>query len=221
MKRSDQELIEELIEDDPRDALRHVHQLVETGEDDPELQALEAECLAAAGEHNAALRAWAAYITVDPDYAGAYAERARLLIELGRRDAAESEIRAAEEIFGARAEILFQQGFLADSRGDFEAADTLYDAAAALHETLDAPPRLDQTALETALKTALQEALASDRLTVTVTAMPTTAEEEGIGRLFDRVGQNVVVYQRNLERDLAGISNVEDAVEMIVELLQH
>lgn len=212
MKRSIQDTISDLLEDDPISALEYVREQIDADRSDPDLLAFEAECLGELRHFDDAITAWASYLEEDPDYLTAYVERARLLIELGRLDAADGELRTAEELFGEQAEYSFQRGFWLDAKGSFGDADQAYARAAEMDELLDPPPRFDARDVAKRVGTAIGRV-------VEVVPMPAEAAAGGLGRLLDRASGQLVVYQRNVEREMSGFSDVDMFVEIVVDVL--
>ena len=214
MKRSSQDALVELLETDPGKALALVEELSERIGGDPDLVAFRAEALAELGEFEESARTWAGYIERDPDYAEAYTERARMFIELGQLTAADSELQVAHELFGPSGELLFQRGFWNDAQGRFEQADRCYEEAAELEPMLDVPPRLPTEALAQALVYELKPGQ------VTLRPMPSEASGQGLGRLLDRKGKQVVVYQRNVERELPEEADEVSFAEVVLAAIE-
>lgn len=211
MKRSDQDAINDLLEDAPAEALALVREL-KAESADPDLAAFEAECLSELRRFGDAIATWATYLELDPQYLGAYVERGRLLVEIGEVKAADSELRAAVELFGQQAPIAFQQGFLADVLGDFEGADVHYETAAELDVMFDPPAHFSAKELGAALDDAFDE----ERV-ISVVAMPADAGTEGFGRLFDRSGRKLTVFSRNVEREVGGVMDAETLADYVVD----
>jgi tetratricopeptide (TPR) repeat protein len=212
MKRSIQDTISDLLEDDPIAALEYVREQLGSGEPDPDLLAFEAECLGELRHFDDAVDAWARYLEKDPEYLTAYVERARIFIELGRLDAADSELRTADDLFGEQAGCSFQRGFWLDARGSYDHADQAYTVAAEMDELLDPPPRFETKRIAKLVKAATGRE-------VEVAPMPADAGVAGLGRLLERASGRLVVYQRNVEREMSGFSDIDMFVEIVVDVL--
>lgn len=211
MRRSLSDLIERALELDPTDALALVDAEIEEGDEDPDLLAYRAEALEAAGEVSAALLAWSTYLEVDPTWPGAYARRAELLADLGRFEAAQAELGMGIELFEDDPRLTRGIALVEELQGNFAAADRAYAAAEEADFTAPAPPRFDRREVGAALEREL-----GDEGPVEVAEVPETAGEWGHCRPFDVIADGgLIVYLRNLERELEPEATIADLVDLL------
>lgn len=211
MRRSLSETIERLLEDDPTEAIAVIDAEIGGGDDDPDLLAYRAEALEAGGEVEAALAAWTDYLAVDPEWPGAYSRRAELLADRGRFAAADAELNMAIELFEDDSDLIRCSALVLELRGEFAAADRGYERAAELDFTMLAPPRFDRREVSASLERAL-----GPTARVQIEEVPASAAEEGHCRPFDETaGRGLIVYLRNLERELEPEATIGDLLDLL------
>ena len=214
MRRSDAEQIESMVQYAPAEAVRSLRRSLDEGEDDPAMWAYLAEALTAADEVDEALAAWAHYLTRDPAWPEAYTARAELLVVLGRFEAADVELRMAEELFGDDARVPRARAIWYELQGQFEAAEEAYRQAAAIDLTWPTPPRFDRGQT----RAFLNDADASLRA-LEVAEIPTDAAGGDLLRPHDlREDGTLIIYLRNLERELDSDASLEDLEHLLMSL---
>ena len=222
MRRSDMDELEYLMDDDPAEAVVLARKIVSEISADPDAWAWLAEAQMAAGEVEAALKTWAEYVRRDPDWLEAYAMRATLLSDLGRFDAASVELEVGRALDSAHPRLLRAEAVCMELQGKFAAADALYAKVAELDELEPAPVRFDRGKAKLAINAVLQQ-VANDglKLRALIEEVPATAS---VTRLLSRQLElrdptTVVVYLRNLERELVGEPEIEDLAELFEDRL--
>ena len=209
MRRSDSEAIESALEEVPEEARALAQQLLRENGEDADLWAYLAECETELGDHDAALKAWGHYITLDPHWPGAYTARAELFADRGDLKAASTELFLAREIADEDPRILRGEALVAEIRGEFDDADDLYEEAEHLDVLSPSPPRLSREALQAALQRAHRGGGS-----VVIEEMPSSAIPDGMLRLVDIASDGAAtVYIRNLEREFDREASVMDIVE--------
>ncbi|MBP46880.1 MAG: hypothetical protein CMH53_02995 [Myxococcales bacterium] len=208
MRRSDSEAIEITLEQEPNQARQLVQQLLQAQDDDADLWAYLAECESELRNHNAALKAWAHYLTLDPHWPEAYTARCDLFIEQGDIDGALTELKLVKEIADDDARVMRAEALLAEAQGQMQQADELYEQAEQCDALWPAPPRVSRQALQAALQRVHRGG------SVRVEEMPESALPHGFLRLQDVTADgDAIVYARNLERDFDQDATVMDLVE--------
>lgn len=216
MRRSDSEAIEAAIATDPEEAIALVGELMEEDGGDADLWALLAEAQEAAGMSEEALSTWSQYLELDPDWPEAYTRRAEILIDLGRHQAADAELRVAGELFAEDGRVIWHRGLWHEIGGDDAAAMAHYRQAADLDPLLSVPARFPRKAAENHLRGVLRE----QGLKLELAEIPDSPGEEGMLRALDLPGgDRCVVYLRNLERELDDVAGLSDLGDLLVEAL--
>lgn len=225
MRRSDIEEIEALLDDDPREALSLASRIVDETPDDPDGWAWRAEAQIALGQAENALKSLAEYVQRDPEWIEAYTMRAVLLTELARFDDAHVEVEVARAIDSEDPRLQRAEAVWHELQGHFPEADKLYALAAEGDPGLyPAPPRFDRPRAQAAILKVLRE-IAKDglKLQPLFQEVPTPGPTKG-GKLLTRALElrdksTVVVYLRNLERELDDESQIEDLAEVFEDCL--
>ena len=214
MRRSDGEAIEEALEDAPREALAMVRALLDQDDRDADLWAYLAECQTEIGDREAALADWAHYIVLDPHWPEAYTARCELFADAGDLRAARAELSLVQEFAADDARVIRTEALLAEFSGDFNRADALYGDAEEADPLWPAPRRYKRNRAAKALRSEI------DRAVVHVEELPSDPEPDGLLRRAEaRPDGSVVLYLRNLERDLAEESDLEDLLEAAQDAL--
>ena len=222
MKRSDMDEIEALIEEDPSAAVELARKVVGEIPGDADAWCWLAEAQVEAGEAEGALASLAAYVERDPDWLIAYTMRAELLAELGRFEAAAVEIAVARAMDSEDPQLLRTEAFCKELGGDFPAADELWRRAAEVEPGDHPPVRFDRArarqAIERVLRDIGKEGL---KLKAVFEEVPKIASPR---RLLSRSVElrdagTVVVYFRNLERDLDSESTLQDLADLFEDRL--
>lgn len=208
MRRSDGEAIEEALEDAPREALAMVRALLEQDDQDADLWAYLAECRTEIGDREAALADWAHYLVLDPHWPEAYTARCELFADSGDLRAARAELALVKGFAEEDARVIRTEALLAEFSGDYNTADALYADAEESDPLWPAPKRYKRNRAAKILRKELSYE------EVHVEELPTSPEPDGLLRRAElRSDGSLTIYLRNLERDLAEESDLEDLVE--------
>ena len=211
MRRSDVEQIEEMVQYAPAEAVLWLRRTLDEGGDDPDIWAYLAEALTAAQEVDEALKAWAHYLTLDPAWPQAYTARAELLVELGRFEAADVELRMAEELFGDDSRVPRARAIWHEIQGRFGPAEEAYRQAASIDLTCSTPPRFDRVQARVFLEHAN---IAPHPLQIA--EIPTDSDAGDLLRPHDLADDGtLVIYLRNLERELDSDASLEDLEQLL------
>jgi tetratricopeptide (TPR) repeat protein len=223
MRRSDAENLEVLVELEPDQALVVLDELIGEQPEDADLWAWLAEARAACGDLHGALDATAHYLTLDAAWIEAYAQRAEWFAELGRWGQAAQELTVGREIDGEDPRLRWSEGVVLELQGKLDEADRAFNDAHAGDEELAPPVRLPRDALRGAL--AQIAATQGAGLRPTLAEVPATADARWAGmaglqsRLFDRAGSELVVYARNIERELDEDADLSAWTELAIDAL--
>lgn len=222
MRRSDIEEIEFLLDEDPSEAVALARRIVAEHDDDPDAWGWLAEAQIEEGDFDAALQSLAEYIKRDPDWLEAYTMRAQLLTDLGNFEAAGIELEVARAIDSEDPRLLRSQALHAELQGRFEEADGLYGRAAEADPNQPMPARFDRDKARGAIQKVLRE-VARDglKLQVVFEEVPKKASARKLlsRGLELRDSHTVVVYLRNLERELDDEAAVEELAELFEDRL--
>ncbi len=215
MRRSDSEAIELALEEDPNEALELVRELLRESDADADVWGYLAECETVRGDREAALAAWAHYLTLDPHWPEAYTARAELYADVGDLTAARAELALATEVADDDARVYRTDALLAEIAGDLNGADRAYAEGESEDPLWPAPPRFKRGAATRALQKGFDGAV------VHVEEMPSGPEGGGYLRMIDRRGDgSLTFYLRNLERDLDQDAVLDDLVEAAEDALE-
>ncbi len=221
MRRSDIEEIEYLLDEDPAEAVVLSRRLVDETPDDADTWAWLADAHIENGNYDAALKALAEYAVRDPDWMEAYTLRAGLLAELGRFDAADVELEVARALDSEDPRFIRAGALVHELQGRFEPADELYAKAAALDPSYPPPPRFDRTRAKAAIQRILRD-VGKDglKLTPVFEEIPATGGAKLLSRGLElRDKGTLVVYLRNLERELDDEAEMEDLESLFEDRL--
>ena len=214
MRRSDAEQIESMVQYAPAEAVVTLRRSIEDGDNDPDTWAYLAEALSADEQIDEALKAWAHYLTLDPGWPEAYTARAELLVVLGRFEAADVELRMAEELFDDDARVPRARAIWHELQGRFEEAESLYRQAAAIDLTWPVPPRFDRDEARAHLNAA-DPSLRG----LQIAEIPANKEAGDLMRPHDRHDDGgLVIYLRNLERELDNDASLDELTHLLVSL---
>lgn len=221
MRRSDIEELEYLMDTDPREAVVLAKKLVQENPTDADAWGWQADAQIEAGDYEAALKSLAEYLRRDPDWMEAYTLRSGLLTEMGRFDAAGVELEVARQIDATDTRLLRAEGFWHELQGRLEQADELYARASAVDGLLP-PPRFDRSKAAAAIRGVLKQ-VAKDglKLNPVFEEMPAKgSKEQKLSRSLElRDSSTLVVYLRNLERELTTEAEIEDLAELFEDRL--
>ncbi|MCO4760874.1 MAG: tetratricopeptide repeat protein [Myxococcales bacterium] len=214
MRRSDSEAIEEALEDAPLEALAMVRELLSADDADADVWGYLADCQTELGDRQAALSAWAHYLTLDPHWPEAYTARAEIFADSGDLRAARAELGLATELAADDPRVLRTEALLSELTGDLNGADVLYAKGEEADPLWPAPIRYRRNKALRFLQRELEHP------NVQTEEMPTSAEPGGFLRRaeFSATGA-LILYLRNLERDLDGDSQLEDLHDAALEAL--
>ena len=222
MRRSDMDELENLIGEDPTEAIRLARKIVGEIPGDADAWGWLAEAQVAAGECEQALKTLAEYVRRDPDWIDVYALRAGLLSELGRFDAAAVELEVGRALDSGHPRLVRAEAIFYELQGQFVQADALYAKAHQIDALDEAPARFDRGKAKLAIGEVLKQ-VAKDglKLHAVIEEVPAAATAT---KLFSRQlelrdATTVVVYLRNLERELAGDAELEDLAELFEDRL--
>ena len=214
MRRSDSEAIEAAIEEDPEEAVRLCEALLEEVEDDADIWAYLAESELAAGRGDDALEALAQVVELDPEWIEALTLRAEILIDQGKLGAAAIELDVAIELDADDARVLRARALMLEVGGDGKGADKVYAEAEAADSLWPRPPRLDRSQIVRALAKTLD----IDAGAISVQEMPSEGARLRMADLPDP--ESLVVFARNVERELDEGATIEDFVMLVEETLE-
>lgn len=221
MRRSDIEELEYLLDQDPREAVTLAKKLVGETPADADAWGWLADAHVEAGDYEAALKALAEYLRRDPDWMEAYTLRSGLLTEMGRFDAAGVELEVARQIDATDTRLLRAEGFWHELQGRLEQADEFYSKASAVDGLLP-PPRFDRAKAAAAVHGVLKQ-VAKDglKLKAVMEEMPKEgSKDRKLSRPMElRDAGTLVVYLRNLERELTTDAEIEDLAELFEDRL--
>ncbi len=222
MRRSDIEEIEGLIDTDPTEAVAFGRTLVKEAPADPDCWGWLAEAQMEARDYDGALKSLAEYLKRDPDWMEAYTLRAGLLSELGRFDAAGVELEVARSLDSEDPRLTRAEASWHEWQGHFERADELYNRAAQVDPSVLPPKRFDRAVAKAAILVVLKE-VAKDglKLTAEFAEVPTVAgKDKFLSRPIElRDAGTLVVYLRNLERELTVEAEIDDLKELFEDFL--
>lgn len=214
MRRSDSEAIEAAIEDDPEEAVRLCEALLEENDEDADIWAYLAESELAAGRGDDALEALSQVVELDPEWVEAFTLRAEILMDQGKLAAAAIELDVAIELDADDPRVLRARALRAEVEGDGKAADKLYAAAEAADPLWPRPPRLDRGQIVRALAKTLD----IDAAAISVQEMPRDGARLRMADLPDP--ESLVVFARNVERELDEGASIDDFVMLVEEALE-
>jgi tetratricopeptide (TPR) repeat protein len=222
MRRSDIEEIEYLLDEDPAEAVALSRRLVDETPDDPDTWAWLADAQIENGEYDAALKSLGEYALRDPDWMEAYTLRAGLLAELGRFDAADVELEVARALDSEDPRFLRAEALVHELQGRFAQADELYSKAAEMDPAFPAPPRFDRTRARAAIQRILRdvgkEGLKLQPVFEEIPAKTTGSKLLSRGLELKDKG-TLIVYLRNLERELDDEAELEDLESLFEDRL--
>lgn len=222
MRRSDMEEIEYLLDEDPSEAVALARRIVEELPNDPDAWGWLADSQIEAGDLEGALKSLAEYVRRDPDWMEAYTLRAGLLSELARFDAASVELEVARALDSEDPRLRRAEALFHELQGKLEQADKLYAEAAELDPTLPAPARFERAKAKAVIQKVLREVAKEGlKLQAVFEEVPKIASgkkllSRGL-ELKDR--GTVIVYLRNLERELDPEAEVEELAELFEDRL--
>jgi tetratricopeptide (TPR) repeat protein len=220
MRRSDTEELDALMDEDPQQAIVMAQRIVDESPTDPDTWAWLAETQMSAGDTEGALRSLAEYVKRDPEWIEAYTLRAALLADIGRFSAASIELEVAQSIDAEDPRIARTEATILELQGQFPAADLAWKRAVDLGS--EPPTRLDRTFLQKMCRDVLRDAAREGlKLSATYQEVPTTG---GVGKPYARPlervdARTIIVYLRNLERELPPDAEAEDVQQLFADLL--
>lgn len=222
MRRSDIEELEGLIDSDPAEAVGLAKELVKESPGDPDIWGWLAEAQIEASDYDGALKSLAEYLRRDPDWMEAYTLRAGLMAELGRFEAAGVEVEVARSLDSEDPRLWRVEALLHELQGRFDKADALFAKAAEADPSVSPPQRFDRPAAKAAIQKVLKD-VAKEGLKLTALFEEVPAKG-GLGQLFSRQlelkdSKTVVVYLRNLERELTQEAEIDDLAELFEDRL--
>lgn len=221
MRRSDIEELEYLLDQEPREAVALAKKLVAETPADADAWGWLADAHVEAGDYEAALKALAEYLRRDPDWMEAYTLRSGLLTEMGRFDAAGVELEVARQIDATDTRLLRAEGFWHELQGRLEQADELYAKASGVDGLLP-PPRFDRDKAATAIRAVLKQVAKEGlKLQAVIEEMPKEgSKDRKLSRQLElRDAGTLVVYLRNLERELTTDAEIDDLAELFEDRL--
>lgn len=222
MRRSDIEEIEYLLDEDPTEAVTLAKRITTETPQDADTWAWLADALMEVGDFEGALRALAEYVQRDPEWMEAYTLRAGLFTELGRFDAANIELEVARALDSEDPRLVRAEAMWHEFQGHFEEADRLYAQACETDPAYPPPARFDRARAKQAIQKVLRD-VAKDglKLQAVFEEMPTKASTgKALSRAVElRDRATVVVYLRNLERELDDESDLEDLAGLFEDRL--
>lgn len=222
MRRSDIEELDYLLDTDPVEAVQLAKRLVEENSGDADAWGWLADAQIEAGEYEGALKALAEYLRRDPDWMEAYTLRAGLLSELGRFDAAHIELEVARSLDSSDPRLLRAEALWHELQGKLGEADRLYGQAGEQDPGSPPPPRFDRNRARDVVLGVLRQ-VAKDGLKLQATFEEVPPRPAG-GKLLSRPlelrdARNVVVYWRNLERELTAEAELDDLAALFEDRL--
>lgn len=222
MRRSDIEEIENLLGEDPMQAVAVSKRIAEETPEDADVWAWLAEAQIEAGDDDGALRSLATYILNDPEWLEAYTMRANLLTELGRFDQAAIELEVARAVDSEDPRLLRAEALHAELQGKFDEADDYYRAAGELDPAYPPPARFDRAKVRNAVTRLLRDAAKQGlKLAAVFEEIPTKGgAKQRLSRGLElRDSGTLVVYVRNLERELEFESELDEFEALFEERL--
>lgn len=222
MRRSDIEELESLIDGDPADAVAFAKDLVKEAPADPDIWGWLAEAQIEAGDYEGALKSLAEYLRRDPDWMEAYTLRAGLMTELGRFEAAGVELEVARSLDSEDPRLWRAEAMWHELQGRFDKADALFAKSAEADPGISPPQRFDRDAAKATIQRVLKE-VAKDGLKLAAVFEEIPAKGSA-GKLLSRQlelrdAKTVVVYLRNLERELTQEAELDDLAELFEDRL--
>jgi tetratricopeptide (TPR) repeat protein len=222
VRRSDIEEIEYLLDEDPAEAVVLCRRLVDEGPDDADAWGWLAEAQIENGEYDQALKSLAEYAVRDPDWMEAYTLRAGLLAELGRFDAANVELEVARALDSEDPRFVRAEALWHELQGRFTDADQLYVKAAEIDPAYPPPPRFDRKKVKATIERILRD-VGKDglKLQAVFEEIPAkTPDQKLLSRGLElRDDKTLVVYLRNLERELGDDAEIEDLESLFEDRL--
>ena len=222
MRRSDMDEIEILLDHDPGEAVALCRRLCDETPDDADVWGWLAEAQVAAGEYDAALKSYAEYAVRDPDWIEAYTHRAELMAELGRFEAATVELEVVRSMDSEDPLLHKAEALWFDLQGQFDKADALYARMAEADPDFPPPPRFDRRRVRQAIERILRDVgKEGPKLQAVFEEVPSKASPRKLlsRGLELRDGRTLVVYLRNLERELTDEAELEDLEHLFEERL--
>ena len=222
MRRSDIEEIEYLLDEDPTEAVKLARRISQETPQDADAWAWLADALMEMGDFEGALRALAEYVQRDPEWMEAYTLRAGLLTELGRFDAANIELEVARALDSEDPRLVRSEAMWHEFQGRFEEADRLYGQAAEIDPAYPPPARFERARAQATIQKVLRD-VAKDglKLQAVFEEMPLKASTgKALSRTMElRDRATVVVYLRNLERELDDQSDLDELAGLFEDRL--
>ncbi len=222
MRRSDMDELELLMDEDPAEAVVLARRICGEIPSDADAWGWLADAHIASGQFDEALAALAEYVRRDPDWIEAYAQRAGLMAELGRFDAAAIELEVGRALDSESPRLVRAEALCLELQGKLQEADALYDKAETLDPAEEAPTRFDRSKARQAIQGVLRQVAKSGlKLTAVVEEVPKkgTAKKLLSRQLELQDEKTLVVYLRNLERELTGDAEIEDLAELFEDRL--
>lgn len=214
--------LEFLLDDDPAEAVALARKIVQEIPADADAWGWLADAQIAAGDLDGALKSLAEYLQRDGDWVEAYAIRAGLMSEMGRFDAAQVELEVGRQIDSGHPRLVRAEALCKELQGKFTEADALYAKAEEIDPADEAPPRYDRGKAKNAINAVLKQ-VAKDGLKLRAEFEEVPKPATGaklLSRAMDlRDAGTVVVYLRNLERELTTEDELEDLAELFEERL--
>ncbi|MBM4345103.1 MAG: tetratricopeptide repeat protein [Deltaproteobacteria bacterium] len=222
MRRSDMSELELLMDVDPAEAVALARRISAEIPGDADVWGWLADACVANGQFDDALAALAEYLRRDPDWVEAYAQRASLLAELGRFDAAVIELEVGRSLDSESPRLVQSEAMCLELQGKLKEADALYDRAEQLDSAVEAPPRFDRGKARQAIQGVLRQVAKSGlKLNAVIEEVPKRATSKKLlsRQLELQDERTLVVYLRNLERELTGDAEIEDLAELFEDRL--
>ncbi len=222
MRRSDMDELELLMDGDPAEAVALARRICSEIPNDADAWGWLADAHIADGQFDEALGALAEYVRRDPDWIEAYAQRAGLLAELGRFEAATIELEVGRSLDSESPRLVRAEALCLELQGKLKEADALYDKAEALDPAEEAPTRFDRGRARQAIQGVLRQVAKSGlKLTAVIEEVPSKATAKKLlSRQMELQDERtLIVYLRNLERELTGDAEIEDLAELFEDRL--
>ena len=214
--------LEVLIDGDPAEAVALAKKITAEIAGDADAWGWLADAHIANGDFESALRALAEYVRRDPDWVEAYALRAGLLSELGRFDAASVELEVGRALDSASPRLVRAEAICCELQGKLKEADGLYDRAAEMDPSEEAPVRFDRAKAKQAINGVLRQVAKSGlKLTAVVEEVPARgAANKLLSRQLElKDEKTLIVYLRNLERELTSEAEIDDLADLFEDRL--
>ncbi len=223
MRRSDMEELDYLLDTDPVEAVALAKKLVDENGADPDAWGWLADAQIEAGEYEAALKTLAEYLRRDPDWMEAYTLRAGLLSEMGKFDAAHIELEVARSLDSEDPRVMRTEALWHELQGKLADADKLYTQAAEIDPGTPPPPRFDRGRARDTVLGVLRQ-VAKDGLKLQAAFEEVPQRPLAAGKLLSRPlelrdPRNLVVYWRNLERELTVDAELDDLAALFEDRL--